>query len=109
MFCVGISDNDPDNYTMEIPLMILKGLNADFDGDTLNIVLLINDDLKEAANVVFNPRNAMHISRNDGRMNSYYGLSKDVLVLSNTMLSMTDDQYTQEELDEIEKCKAWNG
>ena len=33
MFCVGISDNDPDNYTMEIPLLILPLLNADFDGD----------------------------------------------------------------------------
>ena len=33
MYCIGISGNDPDNYTMELPLLILNGLNADFDGD----------------------------------------------------------------------------
>lgn len=108
MFCVGVSDDDPDNYTMEVPLLILRGLNADFDGDTLNIILLINDELKRAANTVFNPRNAMHISRNDGRMNPLYNLNKDVMVLSNALLSMTDDGYTQDERDAIEKCKAWH-
>jgi len=29
MFCVGISGDEPNNYTMEIPLLILPGLNAD--------------------------------------------------------------------------------
>lgn len=29
MFCVGVSGNDPDNFTMEIPLLVLSPLNAD--------------------------------------------------------------------------------
>jgi hypothetical protein len=33
MYCVGISGDDPENFTMELPLLILPGLNADFDGD----------------------------------------------------------------------------
>jgi uncharacterized Zn-finger protein len=34
MFCVGISGEDPENFTMELPLLILPALNADFDGDS---------------------------------------------------------------------------
>ena len=38
MFCIGISGNDPENYTMEIPLLILPLLNADFDGDLKSVL-----------------------------------------------------------------------
>lgn len=51
MYVTGIADG----YVMEIPLEVLQGLAADFDGDTLNILLIINEDFKNAAENVFNP------------------------------------------------------
>lgn len=83
-------------------------MNKRFDGDTLNIMLLINNDLKEASNIVFNPRNAMHVSRNDGEMNSFLNLKKDVMILSNALISMTNDGYTVDDYQEIEDCQNWS-
>lgn len=79
-----------------------------FDGDTLNLILLINNDLKLATNNVFNPRNAMFISRNDGNMETFFNLKDDAVILINAFLSMTNDKYTQEDIDEIEACKNWH-
>lgn len=39
MYCVGISGDDPENFTMEIPLLILPSLNVDFDGDLIKLLL----------------------------------------------------------------------
>ena len=83
-------------------------MNTRFDGDTLNVILLINNDLKMAANMVFNPRNAMHISRNDGEMDTFFNLKKDVMVLSNTLLSMTNGGYTDKDWNEIEACQSYS-
>ena len=78
-----------------------------FDGDTINMILIINDDLKEAANNVFNPRNAMFISRNDGNMETFFNLHDDAVILINIFLNMTNDLYTKEDEDEFEACKNW--
>lgn len=76
---------------------------------TLNIILLINNDLKAAANEVFNPRNAMFISRNDGSMDPFVNLQEDSIILVNTFLSMTNNNYDAEDLNEIKACQHWNG
>ena len=76
---------------------------------TLNVILLINNDLKAAANEVFNPRNAMFISRNDGSMESFFNLQDDAIILVNTFLSMTNNNYNEEDLREFEACQHWNG
>ena len=76
---------------------------------TLNIILLINNDLKAAANEVFNPRNAMFISRNDGSMESFFNLQDDAIILVNTFLSMTNNNYNEEDLREFEAFQHWNG
>jgi hypothetical protein len=51
-------------------------LNADFDGDILNIVSLKDKELSNAYNKVFNPKK-MYISRNDGLFNNDFNLLKD--------------------------------
>lgn len=79
-----------------------------FDGDTLNIILIINNDLKAAANEVFNPRNAMLISRNDGSMERFYNIQDDTMILVNTFLSMTNNNYTVEDMNEFAMCQNWH-
>jgi hypothetical protein len=69
--------------------------------------MIVNKTLKEAANKIFNPRNAMHISRNDGLLEHFFNHKKDILTLTNTLLSMTNDKYTDEDLQLFEMCKSW--
>lgn len=102
MYVVGINDN----YTMSIPLQILKPLAADFDGDTLNILYLINKPFIERAEKVLNPRNAMYISRNDGRFNNDVNFSRDCLINANTMIYLSRYNYKQEQLEKIKRIKA---
>ena len=70
----------PEDYTMSLPLQILSVLNADFDGDILNIVSLKTKAMAKAYNKIFNPRLNMYISRNDGLFNNDFNLFKDQLI-----------------------------
>lgn len=97
MYVVGINHN----FTMSVPLRILKPLAADFDGDTLNIMYLINKDFIEAAEQTINPRNAMMISRNDGMFNDQVNHQRDILINCNTMIYLSRDKYTPEQRAKI--------
>ena len=98
MYCVGINEDD---FTMSVPLQILASLGADFDGDCMNIMYIINKQFEERATRVLNPRNAMMISRNDGKFNSAVNHFKDTYVNLNSMVYIGRDFYTQKELDNI--------
>ena len=93
MFCIGITDS----YTMEIPLQILKLLAADFDGDTLNILYIINKEFFEASYLKMNPRNSMYISRNDGQFDNRMNHQRDTIINTNTLVLLGRKNYTEEE------------
>ena len=104
VFCVGISDS----FVMGIPLQILPSLAADFDGDVLNILLITNDDFYQRAFEVFNPRNAMYISRNDAKFNTAMSHQKDTIISAHTMMRIGRENYTEEELAAIKRIKEIN-
>lgn len=93
MYCVGMTDT----YTMGVPLQVLPLLAADFDGDVLNIFFIINKNFRERAMQLFNPRNTMYISRNDGLFNNAVNHQKDLLANINTFISLGRDNYTDED------------
>lgn len=97
MYCSKISTG----FTMAIPLPILEGLAADFDGDTLNILLIINKDFQTAAENVFNPRNSMYISKNDGMFNNSYNHKRDTIINMNTLVQLSRSNYTEAQLKKI--------
>ena len=101
MYCVGINFN----YCMSVPLQVLVPLAADFDGDVLNIMHIISQAFYERANEVFNPRNAMYISRNNGMLNNEVLPQKDTLVNINTLNDMTLKKYSDSEMDHIRQMK----
>jgi len=83
LLCVkvkSVKNEYSEDYTMSLPLQILPVLNADFDGDILNIVSLKIKKLEKAYNKVFNPKFNMYISRNDGLFNNDFNLYKDQLI-----------------------------
>ena len=100
MFVVGIVDN----YTMGVPLQILPLLAADFDGDVLNIFYIINQAFFERAFAIFNPRNAMYISRNDGKFNNSMNHCRDTIINSNTLINLSRKYYSPEQIQKIQNA-----
>ncbi len=98
MYCTEICEG----YTMKIPLEVLKGLEADFDGDTLTILYIINQAFKEAAENVLNPRNSMYISKNDGMFNNTYNHKRDTVINMNTLVYLSRNNYSEEQLAKIQ-------
>ncbi len=97
-----------DSYTLGLPLQILPLLAADFDGDVLNVLYIINKSFYEAANRVLNPRNAMYISRNDGKLSKDILHNKDTLINGNGLINLARYNYSQEQLNRIKAAKLIN-
>lgn len=94
-----------DSYAMSLPLQILDGMNADFDGDTLNVMYIINKDFLYACMRVFNPRYAGQISRNTGMFEINVSLQVNNLICLNSFVRLSYDDYTPEELAMIKDCQ----
>ena len=101
MYVVGICKS----YTMRVPLQILPLLAADFDGDVLNILYMINQQFINEVMKVFNPRNAMYINRNDGTLNMDVLHNKDTLINVNSLVYLARPNYTEDNLARIERIK----
>lgn len=102
MYCTKIADG----FVMQIPLPILEGLAADFDGDTLNILYIINRDFQTAAENVFNPRNSMYISKNDGMFNNSYNHKRDTIINLNTFSQLSRGFYTADQIVLIRQAQS---
>lgn len=59
-----------------------------FDGDVLNILVLVNKAFTEACYYTFNPRNAMYISRNNGLFNGSVCVQRDSIINANTLFNL---------------------
>ena len=101
MYCVGIEDS----YTMRLPLRVLVSLGADFDGDVLNILEIINDAIYKRASEVFNPRNSFQISRNDGKFNNAVNHQRDTIINYNTAIQCCKNVYSDEDISNLERIK----
>jgi DNA-directed RNA polymerase beta' subunit len=80
MKIVDIKKDYHDDYTMSLPIQILSVLNADFDGDILNIISLKTKKIAKEYDNTFNPRKNMYVSRNDGLFNDDFNLLKDQMI-----------------------------
>lgn len=100
---VGVSRDN--TYSCHVPHEILKSMGADFDGDTLNAMLIINDDFLMSAAMLFNPRLSMQISYNDGMFNNRMTLQTDTMICLNSFTQMGIDSITPEEYCMIDACQ----
>jgi hypothetical protein len=55
--------------------------------------------------MIFNPRNAMYISRIDGKLNSDLLVQRDTLINANTFIHLGRDNYTAEQIQKINDAK----
>lgn len=68
---------DYKKLSMSLPIAVLKVLNADFDGDTLNILALKTKSLKKKYGKNFDPLYNFFIDRLTGEFNTDFDLLKD--------------------------------
>ena len=54
---------------------------------------------------LFNPRNSMMISRNDGYFANDYNWFKDMLINSQALVSIGRDNYSRDQLESISNLK----
>lgn len=54
---------------------------------------------------VFNPRNSMMISRNDGTFNNDMNIFKDMIINANGLINLGRDYYTAEQRQKIQQLK----
>lgn len=105
LHCVGVTKDS--TYSALIPHEILKSMGADFDGDTLNILLIINNDFLLNSAKLFNPRLSMQISYNDGMFNSNMSLQTDTMICINSFSQLGIDSMTEDEISEIIACQNY--
>ena len=70
---------DGNDYSLSVPLSILPGLNADFDGDILNIIGMVDKSIAYMFRK-FDPIRRMIISRDSGLLNEYFSITKGQLI-----------------------------
>ena len=73
--------------------------------DCLNIIYVPNKKFWESAMEVFNPRNSMMISRNDGTFNNDMNIFKDMIINSNGLINLGRDYYSNEQKQRIKQLK----
>ena len=73
--------------------------------DFVNILAIINKDFQVAAENVFNPRNAMYISKNDGMFNNAYNHKRDTIINMNKLAYLSRSNYSSAQLEKIKAAK----
>lgn len=76
-----------------------------YDGDTINIFLLLNDDIIMRCMINLDPINAMILSKNDGMFNDSVNLPTEALISLNGFRRLAP-KYSDEELEEINTLKS---
>ena len=70
-------------------------------GDVLNVMLIINDAFYQRCTEVFNPRNALYISKNDGMFNNQVNHQRDTIINTQTLVKLSRKNYSKENLEKI--------
>ena len=67
--------------------------------------MIISEAFYKRADQIYNPRNAMYISRNDGKFNNSVNHQRDTIINTNTFIRLGRSMYTKEMLDNIKRIK----
>ena len=62
---------------------------------------IVNDAFYQRSFEVFNPRNNMYISKNDGFFNNATNHQRDTIINTQTLLKLSRKNYSKQNLDKI--------
>jgi hypothetical protein len=88
-------------FSLTINSWCLNGLGADFDGDTLNFLMIYNEAFRNQCEQIYSPRNAFCISRDDGMLNRNVNIFKDTMINMSTLVDMCRENYADGQLAKI--------
>lgn len=74
-------------------------------GDVLNVVLIISDAFFRACYEIFNPRNAMYISHDNGLFNMDVCIQRDTVINANTLMNLGRNHYSKKQLARIKELR----
>ena len=95
-----------DSIVMGLDQFVLTGLTADFDGDVLNVKLLLNKNFDKICEAVYSPRNAFFIERNYGLANPDTIPFKDTLINMNAFVNISRKYYSSADIANIKALQA---
>ena len=72
-----------------------------FDGDVLNVFIILSQAFFERSNVVFNPRNNMYISHINGKLDTRVLVQRDTLINANTLMYLGRNKYSKEDKEKL--------
>ena len=55
--------------------------------------------------MIFNPRNAMYMSRIDGKLNTDVLVQRDTIINANTLMHLGRNRYSKKQLENIARLK----
>ena len=87
--------HDWKRTTLSVPLFILPGLNADFDGDILNMIALTQPEFIRMFRK-FDPLKKYIMSRRDGSLNKLFAIGKGQLVDLYNFANFKDEKGLEE-------------
>lgn len=71
----------------------------------MNIFFIVNEAFAQRAEEIFNPRNAMYISRSDGMFNKDVCPQRDTLINLNTFIWLGRNKYNDVQKAKIEAIR----
>ena len=78
---------------------------ASYTEQYVNILAIVNRSFEHYAMTIFNPRNNFCISKNDGLMNSSVYHQRDIIINSNTLMQLTREHYSAEQINKIKQLQ----
>jgi len=97
---------DVTNFTMGISILIVKNMNCDFDGDELNVTILLDNELSKEFDTMAPWYSVPGVSKPYGISNLVGMLSPSNSILSNFLLDKTTDPHTQDTVTSRMKFKT---
>ena len=79
---------------------------ASYTEQNVNILAIVNRSFEHYAMTIFNPRNNFCISKNDGLMNSSVNHQRDIIINSNTLMQLTREHYSAEQINKIKQLQS---
>ena len=85
--------------TLAVPLFVLDGMNADFDGDILNNIALVMDEFSDMFRK-YDPLERYISSKIDGRIDKKYAISKGALIDLYYFMTFTEHESMDKDIDD---------
>jgi len=95
---------DPRDPTISLSILVVRGFNADFDGDAMNLILAL-DNATALSWMALAPHTSMININHSRRLSQAAAMPKPVVTTTNVWLTWPDQQPNAEQLEFMESIR----